>query len=69
MVQCSYQHGKTNDMQITEDNYNDIQYATAHDDCGTCRGHLEFALANFKRTPAIEAMTGDSDCFGKVYIS
>jgi hypothetical protein len=56
-------------MQITEDNYNDIQYVTAHDDCGTCRGHLEFALANFKRTPSIEAMTGDNDCFGKVYIS
>jgi hypothetical protein len=60
---------RTDDMQITEDNYNDVRYATAHDDCGTCRVHIEIALVNFKQTPAVKSMTGNGECFGKVYLS
>lgn len=60
-------------MKITEENYNDIKFETAHEDCLDCRSFLDLAEANFRRLDFTEALTGGNTsettiCYGKVYI-
>jgi hypothetical protein len=53
-------------MKVTADNYEDIKFTTAHENCHECEAFLKNAYKAFELNDCVEMHTGTEVCWGQV---